>query len=214
MKLITEDYDDINVITEGTGSAKKQFISGIFMQAEQKNKNKRIYPKPILENAVSDYVKDFVNTNRAGGELNHPAGPAVNPERISHRITELVWEGNDVFGKAIILNTPMGKIVQGLLEGEIKLGVSSRGMGTIESRGGNNYVKNDYRLATVDIVHDPSASSAFVNGVLEGVDWIWNNGILEAQQIEKYETAIKRATSINLGKVQIKLFEDFLSKLN
>lgn len=215
MKLITEHIEDgIEILNEGAGK-KDQYISGVFMQAEQKNRNQRIYPRNVLENAVNIYNDTFVKTNRAGGELNHPEGPIVNPERISHRITELNWNGNDVYGKALILNTPMGQIVKGLIEGGIKLGVSSRGMGTIENKNGQSFVKSDFRLSTVDIVYDPSAPSAFVDGIMEGVEWIWDNGILKAQQVvETYETEIKKATSKQLGELQSKLFEDFLSKIN
>jgi hypothetical protein len=212
MKLITENIFDGIVVNEGTDK-KNQYISGVFMQAEQKNKNQRIYPRAVLEGAVNNYVNEYVNTFRAGGELNHPSGPIVNPERISHRITELKWDGDNVIGKALILNTPMGLIVKGLIEGGIKLGVSSRGMGTIENRNGQAYVKPDFRLSTVDIVYDPSAPSAFVDGIMEGVEWIWDNGKLKAQEIELYETEIKRTSSADLGKVQVRLFEDFLSKL-
>lgn len=215
MKLITEHIEDgITAVCEGVGK-KDQYITGVFMQAEQENKNHRIYPRTVLESAVSNYVDSYVKTNRAGGELNHPSGPVVNPERISHRITELKWDGNDVYGKALILNTPMGSIVKGLIEGGIKLGVSSRGMGTIENRSGRSFVKSDYRLSTVDIVYDPSAPSAFVNGIMEGVEWVWDNdGILKAHQVETYETEIKKSSLKNLGKVQANIFEDFLSKIN
>lgn len=214
MLLITEHNEDgIRYLTEKSGDEKLTFIEGIYMQAEQENRNMRIYPRAVLESAVDKYVREYVNTGRAGGELNHPAGPAVNPERISHRITELKWDGDNVIGKALVLDTPMGQIVKGLIKGGMKLGVSSRGMGSIESRKGKSYVKDDFRLSTVDVVHDPSAPSAFVNGIMEGVDWVWNNGILEAREIEKYETAIKRASSVNLAKVQEKVFVDFLSKI-
>jgi hypothetical protein len=214
MKLITEYIDDgISTLTEATTSGKNVFLSGVFMESNKKNRNGREYPKDVLEGAVHKYVTEFVDTCRAGGELNHPSGPAVNPERISHRITELKWSGDDVVGKALVLNTPMGLIVKGLIEGGMKLGVSSRGMGSIESKNGRALVKNDFRLATVDVVHDPSAPSAFVNGIMEGVEWVWDNGILKAQQIEIYETVIKKASSRNLAEVQSKVFADFLSKL-
>ena len=183
------------------------------MQAEKKNKNGRIYEKKILEAAVSKYVKEQVSQGRAVGELNHPEGPTVNLDKVSHKITNLEFQGNNVIGKASILKTPMGQIVEGLLEGGVKLGVSSRGMGTLENRKGGMYVRSDFMLASVDIVQDPSAPSAFVNGVMEGVDWVWNNGILEAQEIEKIETEIKRASTLALPGVEIKAFKNFLSKL-
>lgn len=214
MLLITEHNEDgLQYVTEGNGADKNFFIEGIYMQAEQENRNMRIYPRGVLERAVNTYITEYVDKGRAGGELNHPAGPAVNPERISHRITELKWDGNNVIGKAIVVDTPMGQIVKGLIKGGMQLGVSSRGMGSIESKGGKSFVKDDFRLATVDVVHDPSAPSAFVNGIMEGVDWVWNNGILEAREIERYETEIKKASSRNLGAVQTKMFEDFLSKI-
>lgn len=214
MLLITEHNEDgINYLTEGSGTEKLTFIEGIYMQAEQENRNMRIYPRTVLEAAVDKYVREYVTPGRAGGELNHPSGPAVNPERISHRITELKWDGNNVIGKALVLDTPMGQIVKGLIKGGMKMGVSSRGMGSIESRKGKSFVKDDFRLSAVDVVHDPSAPSAFVNGIMEGVDWVWNNGILEAREIEVYETAIKKASSSKLAEVQTRVFSDFLSKI-
>jgi hypothetical protein len=166
-----------------------------------------------LESAVSKYVKEQVSQGRAVGELNHPEGPTVNLDKVSHKITNLEFQGNNVIGKASILKTPMGQIVEGLLEGGVKLGVSSRGMGTLENRQGGMYVRNDFLLASIDIVQDPSAPSAFVNGVMEGVDWVWNNGILEAQEIEIIETEIKRAPLKALPAMEIRAFKHFLSKL-
>ena len=183
------------------------------MQANKKNRNGRVYDKTILEAAVGKYVSEQVSQGRAVGELNHPEGPTVNLDKVSHKITKLEFSGNDVMGKASILNTPMGNIVSGLLEGGVKLGVSSRGMGTLENRGGVMYVKNDYMLASVDIVQDPSAPSAFVNGVMEGVDWVWNNGILCSEEIEKIETEIKRTPARHLPEAEIRAFKHFLSKL-
>jgi hypothetical protein len=177
------------------------------------NRNRRIYPKTVLEKAVRKYVSEYVNKGRAVGELNHPEGPTINLDKVSHRITELQWNGNDVVGKALILDTPMGKIVKGLLEGGCQLGVSSRGMGTVASKNGQSFVNDDFVLSTVDIVQDPSAPSAFVNGIMEGVEWIWDNGLLKAQQLEKYETEIKKASSASLAEAQTKIWTDFLSKL-
>lgn len=213
MKLITEHYDNLNIITEGTGDLKRFIIEGIFMQANKVNRNRRLYPKEILERAVARYNSEQVKTGRAVGELDHPAGPQINLDRISHRITDLRFEGDDVVGKAQILDTPMGKIVKGLLEGGVKLGVSSRGMGSVEKKGQHTVVREDFVLATVDIVQDPSAQDAFVNGIMEGREWIWENGLLKPQQLESYETEINRATSKDLGDVQAKVFADFLSKL-
>ena len=183
------------------------------MQAEKQNRNNRIYPKAVLEAACNKYVKEQVEAGRAVGELNHPEGPAINLDKVSHRITELKWEGNNVVGKALILNTPMGNIVKGLMEGGCKLGVSSRGMGTVENKNSKSYVKSDFMLSTVDIVQDPSAPEAFVNGIMEGVEWIYENGILKPQQIEEYETEIKKASSSQLAEAQKRVFSDFLSKL-
>ena len=214
MKLITEHSEDLRYFSEAAENGEKKFIiDGIFMQAEQVNRNRRIYPKKVLESAVNKYVADYVNKGRAVGELNHPDCPTINLDKVSHRITELQWNGNDVVGKALILDTPMGKIVKGLLEGGCQLGVSSRGMGTVASRNGQTFVNDDFVLSTVDIVQDPSAPSAFVNGIMEGVEWIWDNGLLKAQQLENYETEIKKASSVQLAETQMRVWSDFLSKL-
>lgn len=213
MKLISEYYEnDIQCIVEKKeDGGKKYVIEGVFAQADQKNRNGRIYPKAIMERAVNKYVTEQVSKKRAVGELNHPEGPTVNLDKVSHLITDLRFEGNDVVGKAQILDTPMGKIVQGLLEGGVQLGVSTRGMGSLVNRNGVAYVGEDYHLATVDIVQDPSAPDAFVNGIMEGVDWIWNNGILEQQIIEDMETEIKNAPKAYSSAVQIREFKNFLS---
>jgi len=216
MKLITEYVEnDLQYITEAKDkNGKKQYmIEGVFMQADQKNRNGRVYPKAVMEGAVDKYVTEQVSKGRAVGELNHPDGPTINLDKVSHKITELKWEGNDVVGKAQILNTPMGQIVEGLMDGGVRLGVSSRGMGSLVNKGGVNYVNKDFQLATVDIVQDPSAPGAFVDGIMEGVEWIWDNGILKAQEIEQFETEIKRAPSNRLAETQMKIFKDFLSKL-
>jgi hypothetical protein len=152
-----------------------------------------------------------VRTQRAVGELNHPAGPIINLDKVSHRITELKWDGNNVMGKALILDTPNGKIVKGLLDGGVKLGVSTRGMGTLEQKNGVNMVGKDFVLNTVDIVQDPSAPSAFVNGIMEGVEWIWNNGVLEAQELEVIKNTINNTRKEDLAEAQIKAFKDFLN---
>ena len=215
MKLISE-YTDSNIknyITEDKKGNKSHVIEGVFMQADKKNRNGRVYEKKILESAVNKYVKEQVATGRAVGELNHPEGPTINLDKVSHKITDLRWEGNNVVGKASILNTPMGNIVSGLLEGGVKLGVSSRGMGSLVQKNGASYVSGDFMLSTVDIVQDPSAPEAFVNGIMEGKDWIWDNGILRAQDIELIETEIKTAKNINSSDVEIRAFKNFLSKL-
>jgi hypothetical protein len=213
MKLISEFTEqDLQCIVEKKEDGEKTFvIEGVFAQCDQKNRNGRVYPKPIMEKAVNTYVEQQVSKNRAVGELNHPEGPTVNLDKVSHLIKDLKFEGNDVVGKAQILDTPMGKIVKGLLEGGVQLGVSTRGMGSLEQRNGAMYVKDDFILSTVDIVQDPSAPDAFVNGIMEGVDWVWNNGILEPQIIEDIETEIKTAPKAFRPEVQIREFKNFLS---
>lgn len=213
MKLISEfKENDLECIVEKKENGEKNYvIEGIFIQTESKNRNGRIYPKPIMEKAVNAYVESQVSKKRAVGELNHPEGPTVNLDKVSHLITDLRFEGNDVVGKAQILDTPMGKIVKGLLDGGVQLGVSTRGMGSLEQRNGAMYVKDDFILNTVDIVQDPSAPDAFVNGIMEGVDWVWNNGILEPQIIEDMETEIKTAPKAFQPEVQIREFKNFLS---
>jgi len=219
MKLIAE-YNENNIeciVEKKSDGTKKYAIEGVFMQAEGKNRNGRIYPKAVMENAVAKYVDEQVSKNRAVGELNHPEGPTVNLDKVSHLITDLRWEGNDVVGKASILDTPMGQIVKGLLEGGVNLGVSTRGMGSLEQRSNAMYVKDDFQLSTVDIVQDPSAPGAFVNGIMEGVEWVWMNGILTAQEIcEEQETEIEIAPTVNCrpdGKLQIREYKNFLSSI-
>ena len=205
MKLITEMYDDFEILTEGKGKDMK--IKGVFMQAETKNRNGRVYPLDVLQKEVARYNKELVESKRAFGELGHPEGPTVNLDRVSHMIEELVPEGNNIIGKAKILDTPNGKIVKELLNAGAKLGVSSRGMGTLEKKGNANYVKDDFYLATAaDIVADPSAPEAFVEGIMEGKEWIWDNGILKESEVAK----IHRLASANK---QAEAFEAFLSKL-
>ena len=213
MKLISEYVEnDLECIVEAKENGDKTYvIEGVFAQADQKNRNGRIYPKQIMESAVNKYVTEQVSKKRAVGELNHPEGPTVNLDKVSHLITDLRLEGNNVIGKAQILDTPMGKIVKGLLEGGVQLGVSTRGMGSLEQKNGVMYVKEDFILSTVDIVQDPSAPDAFVNGIMEGVDWVWNNGILEPQAIEEMETEIKQADKAHSHEVQIREFKNFLS---
>jgi len=216
MKLITEFVDnDLDVIVEAKKDGEKSFfIEGVFMQAEKKNKNGRVYEKKTLGKAVDKYITEQVKTGRAVGELNHPEGPTVNLDKVSHKINDLHWQGNDVVGKASILKTPMGKIVEGLLEGGVKLGVSSRGMGSLVSKKGAQYVGDDFMLSTIDIVQDPSAPSAFVDGVMEGVEWVWDNGVLQPQDIEEIETEIKSTPLRGLAEAEIKAFKNFLSKIN
>ena len=216
MKLISEyaetklDY----LVEKDEKTGKKNYaIQGIFAQAETKNRNGRIYPKPIMEKALGKYNNDQVLKGRAVGELNHPEGPTVNLDRVSHKITELKFDGNNVVGKASILDTPMGRVVKGLLDGDVTFGVSTRGMGSLKNNGNAMVVNDDYILNAVDIVQDPSAPSAFVNGIMEGVEWVWNNGIIEAQTIEKMETEIKKASRNDLYETQAREFKNFLSLL-
>src|SRR6056300_1028260 len=216
MKLISEFVEnDIEfLITEDKKTGKKNYaIEGIFAQAETKNRNGRIYPMPVMEKALGKYNNDQVSKGRAVGELNHPEGPTVNLDKVSHKIDKLEFKGSDVMGKATILETPMGIIVQGLLDGGVGLGVSTRGMGSLMQQNGVMVVKEDFLLNAIDIVQDPSAPGAFVNGIMEGVEWIWNNGIIEAQTIEKMETEIKKAPRTDLYETQVREFKNFLSLL-
>lgn len=216
MKLITEHIDqELEVIAEAKkDGSKNYFIEGVFMQSNKKNKNGRVYEKKVLEKAVEKYVTEQVKQGRAVGELNHPEGPTVNLDKVSHKINDLHFQGNDVVGKASILKTPMGQIVEGLLEGGVKLGVSSRGMGSLVQKNGAQYVGDDFMLSTIDIVQDPSAPSAFVNGVMEGVEWVWDNGLIRQRDIEEIETEIKSTSKVNLPEAEIRAFKNFLSKLN
>jgi hypothetical protein len=166
---------------------------------------------PVMEKALGKYNLDQVSKGRAVGELNHPEGPTVNLDKVSHKINKLEFQGDDIVGEATILDTPMGQIVKGLLDGNVQFGVSTRGMGSLSQRNDAMVVNNDYILNAVDIVQDPSAPGAFVNGIMEGVEWVWNNGIIEAQTIEKMETEIKRAPRANLYEVQVREFKNFLS---
>lgn len=214
MLLITEHIEDgLKYLTEGQGAEKNTFIEGIYMQAEQENRNMRIYTRSVLESAVDKYVREYVTPCRAGGELNHPSGPAVNPERISHRIVELKWDGNNVIGKALVLDTPMGQIVKGLIKGGMKLGVSSRGMGTIESKQGKSYVKNDFRLSAVDVVHDPSAPSAFVNGIMEGVEYFYEGDAIVSKVSEKMHSQMQRMSLKEIAEKQASMFSKFLNEI-
>ena len=212
MKLIAEyTENDLEYITEDKNGKKNYAIEGVFMSAEQKNRNGRIYPRAVMEKAVDTYKTTQVVPGRAVGELNHPEGPTVNLDKVSHKIESLDWSGNNVMGKATILATPMGEVVKGLLDGGVKLGVSTRGMGSLQRGNDAMVVKDDFILNAVDIVQDPSAPSAFVNGVMEGVEWVWNNGIIEAQAIEKIETEIKKAPRADLYETQVREFKNFLS---
>ena len=215
MKLISEHIEhDIRYLVEEDEKGKKgHFIEGIFAQAERENRNKRIYGKQVLFGAVDKYNKEFVGEGRAVGELNHPSGPTINLDKVSHLVINLNYEGNDVVGKAKILDTPNGNIAKKLLEGGVKLGVSTRGMGSLMNQNNVAVVKDDYILNAVDIVQDPSAPGAFVNGIMEGVEWVWNNGIIEQKAIEQMETEIKNAPRSDRYATEVREFKNFLSLL-
>lgn len=218
MKLITELTEDIylteEIIDEATGK-KEQYITGVFMQGGIKNRNGRMYPVDTLAKEVEKYNENYVEKNRALGELGHPAGPTINLDRVSHMITELKQDGNNFMGKAKILDTPMGKIVKNLMEGGAQLGVSSRGMGSLKpTKDGTQMVQSDFHLATAaDIVADPSAPDAYVDGIMEGKEWVWNNGIIQEVDASVHHQQVKQATSAELEQVKLKVFEDFVSKL-
>ncbi len=214
MKLITEAIENVEVITEGKGADKKLYIEGVFLQSDLKNRNGRMYPFQVLEKEVGRYNEEYIKTSRALGELGHPDGPTVNLDRVSHRITSLSAEGTNFIGRAQILDTPMGKIASSLLGEGVKLGVSSRGMGSIDRREDCNVVMDDFMLATAaDIVADPSAPDAFVNGIMEGKEWVWDNGILKETKAAKYQRYISDATRQNLEERTLKVFDNFLSGL-
>ena len=217
MKLISESIEDIEYITEDDAEGKKNYrIRGVFLQAEVKNRNGRIYPMSVLEKEVSRYNKEYVQKNRAFGELGHPDGPTVNLERVSHMITKLHPDGKNFIGEAKIMDTPYGKIVKNLINEGAKLGVSSRGMGSLEPRRGAQVVKDDFYLATAaDIVADPSAPNAFVEGIMEGKEWVWQNGAVKEMDIEAYrkELDMKYERAQARQEKAVEIFEDFMSKL-
>lgn len=210
MKLITEFNESIN-ITEG--SKKEMYIEGIFMQGNIKNQNGRQYPTKTLDKEVNRYVKEYVNKKRALGELGHPEGPSVNLDRVSHMITELKRDGDNFMGKAKIMDTPYGNIVKNLIKEGTNLGVSSRGMGSVKEVDGIAEVQEDFVLATVDIVSDPSAPEAFVNGIMEGKEWVWENGVIKETNIQDYKNVILKTNKKYLDETKIKMFEDFMTNL-
>jgi len=215
MKLITELTEDIKYIKEDAGNGSKNyFIEGIFMQAEQKNRNGRIYPQNILIKECKRYINEYVAKGRALGELNHPTGPTVNLDRVSHIVKELHEDGNNIIGKAKVLDTPMGKIVKNLIDEGAQLGVSTRGMGSLKSRNGFQEVQEDFMLAAIDIVADPSAPNAFVNGIMEGKEWIFENGMWQERDNERAYKLIKNSSSRNLNKNIVKVFEQYFKKLS
>ena len=214
MKLITETIEDVQILTEETNGKKDYKIRGVFMQADIKNRNGRIYPVETLAKEVRRYTKEFIEKKRAFGELGHPDGPTVNLERVSHMITSLKPEGKNFIGEAKVMDTPYGKIVKNLIDEGAVLGVSSRGMGSIQQQGGQNLVGKDFYLATAaDIVADPSAPDAFVEGIMEGKEWVWDNGVLKSVSIEKYKSEIEKTKREELAEKKSKIFADFVSKL-
>jgi hypothetical protein len=214
MKLITESIENIEVLVEEKNGVKNLYIEGVFLQGDVKNRNGRVYPFSVLEREVGRYNEQYVSAGRALGELGHPDGPTVNLDRVSHKIISLKSEGSNFIGKAQILSTPMGSIAKSLLESGVKLGVSSRGMGSMEEKNGANYVRDDFMLATAaDIVADPSAPDAFVNGIMEGKEWVWDNGLLKEAKTAKYKKYISESTRRNIEERSLKVFEDFLFNL-
>ena len=215
MKLISEALEETKFIVEETKEGKKDYkIKGVFMQAEIKNRNGRVYPMEVLETEVGRYNKKFINENRAYGELGHPEGPTVNLDRVSHMVTSLKKEGNDFIGEAKIMDTPMGKIVKNIMDEGGKLGVSSRGMGSLEQKNGANYVKKDFMLAAAaDIVADPSAPNAFVEGIMEGKEWVWNNGSLVEAELERQKRRINERVRKRQANEDTLEFLRFLKKL-
>ena len=214
MKLISEEITSAEMLVEETNGKKDYKIKGVFLQSNIKNRNGRIYPKEILAKEVTRYNKEFINKKRAFGELGHPDGPTVNLERVSHMITKLYPDGDNFIGEAKVMNTPYGKIVKGLIDEGAQLGVSSRGMGSLVNRGGKNYVKDDFYLATAaDIVADPSAPDAFVEGIMEGKEWVWENGALIEKDIEAWRMEVYKAKKRELDEKKLKVFESMLKKL-
>jgi len=214
MKLISEEVVDAEYIVEENNGKKEYKIRGIFLQSDIKNRNGRIYENDILAKEVDRYDKEFIQKGRAFGELGHPDGPTVNLERVSHMIKALTPEGKNFIGEAKIMDTPYGKIVKNLIDEGATLGVSSRGMGSLVQKGGANYVGKDFYLATAaDIVADPSAPDAFVEGIMESKEWVWDNGVLLEKDIEAWKRDIQKAKSHALAEAKVKVFKNFLGKL-
>jgi len=215
MRLITEVIQDLQYLEEDKkGGGKNVFIEGIFMQADQSNRNGRMYPMAVMEKEVARYQK-LIDEKRSLGELGHPANPTLNLDKVSHLITSLRFEGKNVIGKAKILETPMGNIARNLIENEIMLGVSSRGLGSLKlNKEGVNEVQDDFHLATVDIVADPSAHDAYVQGIYESAEWICENGVWKAIDVERAQQTLKKASKANLEETNLKMFEEFISRLS
>ena len=214
MKLISEEIQQAEYLVEEKNGKKEYKIKGVFLQSNIKNRNGRIYPKEILDKEVKRYNAEFINKNRAFGELGHPDGPTVNLERVSHMVKKLYPDGDNFIGEAKIMNTPYGKIVKGLIDEGAQLGVSSRGMGSLEQKNGANYVGRDFYLATAaDIVADPSAPDAFVEGIMENKEWVWDNGVLVERDIEAWKLELIQTKKRALEEKKLKIFETMLKKL-
>ena len=214
MKLISEEIQDAEYLVEETNGKKNYKIRGVFLQSDIKNRNGRIYESDILTKEVDRYSKEFINKKRAFGELGHPDGPTVNLERVSHMITALKPEGKNFIGEAKIMDTPYGKIVKGLIDEGAQLGVSSRGMGSLVQRGGMNVVSDDFYIATAaDIVADPSAPDAFVEGIMEGKEWVWDNGVLTEKDVSAWKMEIYKTKKRELEEKKVNIFKNFLQKL-
>lgn len=215
MKLITELTEDVRYVKENVGNGEKTyFIEGVFMQSDVKNRNGRIYPKNTLIKECQRYIKEYVEKGRAMGELNHPSGPTVNLDRVSHIIKELYEDKSNVYGKAKVLDTPMGRIVKNLIDEGAQLGVSTRGMGSLKSKNGYQEVQEDFMLAAIDIVADPSAPNAFVNGIMEGREWVFENGFWQERDREQAVKLIKKSSKRNLQENIVKVFEDYFKKMS
>ena len=214
MKLISEEVQNAEYLVEENNGKKEYKIRGVFLQSEIKNRNGRVYPTEVLVREVNRYTKEFINKNRAFGELGHPDGPTVNLERVCHMVKSLKQDGKDFIGEAKIMDTPYGKIVKGLIDEGAQLGVSSRGMGSLEQKGGVNYVGKDFYLATAaDIVADPSAPDAFVEGIMENKEWVWDNGVLVEKEIEAWKLELIKTKKRSLEEQKLKIFDSFLKKL-
>jgi len=213
MKLIKENIENVEYLTEDVGNTKQRYITGIFMQSEKKNRNGRVYPRELLEREVNRYNTNYIRTNRAFGELGHPDTPAIDPNNISHLITELYPDGTDFIGKAKVLDTPKGKIIQNIMDGGGQLGVSTRGVGSLKPYNGVQLVQPDFYLACVDVVVDPSAPDAFVQGIMEDKEWVLLNGNWTDEHQEKAKKVIKEATTQEIEGVALTLFTNYLSKL-
>ena len=212
MKLITEHTNEIEYLSEGKG--KEQYIKGIFMQSDIKNQNGRVYPHAVLQKEVKNFNTKYVNEGRALGELGHPMGPVINLDRVSHVIKELKEDGKNFVGKAKVMDTPNGKIVKNFISEGVKLGVSSRGMGSLKlNKRGVNEVQSDFVLSTIDIVADPSAPDAFVNGIMEGKEWVWENGVIKEQDIDAMKKTIMNAKMKELEQKKLEVFQKFLQNL-